>query len=191
MGIRHSEPATARGDEVLLRDLRTERGQDAARRLYRTYGGELFGFALSRLHDRELAEEVVQDVFTHVWRSADAFDADRGSVRTWLYGIARNAVVDSERHRARRLPLARFEPPERGERVSEPIEQALLRWQLQSAFATLTPEHREVLRLGHFAGFSVNEIAELTGLAPGTVKSRTHYALQSLRLALDEMGATL
>jgi RNA polymerase sigma-70 factor (ECF subfamily) len=177
------------GDEVLLRDLRTERGEDAARRLYRTYGNELYGFAFARLGDRELAEEVVQEIFTRVWRSADGFDAGRGSVRTWLYGIARNAIVDSERHRSRRPPLARFEPGETSEPVSEPIEQALLRWQLQSAFARLTPEHREVLSLGHFRGFSVKEIAEATGLPPGTVKSRTYYALQSLRLALDEMEA--
>jgi RNA polymerase sigma-70 factor (ECF subfamily) len=179
----------AGGDEVLLRDLRTERGEEAARRLYRTYADELYGFALSRLHDRELAEEVVQEVFTSVWRKADAFDAGRGSVRTWLYGIARNAVIDTERHRSRRPPPARFEPAEGSEAVAEPIEQALLRWQLQSAFARLTPEHREILRLGHFAGLSVKEIADVTGLAPGTVKSRTYYALQSLRLALDETEA--
>jgi RNA polymerase sigma-70 factor, ECF subfamily len=178
------------GDEILVRELRTARGEDAARRLYRTYGDELYGFALSRLRDRELAEEVVQEVFTRVWRNADAFDSARGSVRTWLYGIARNAIVDCERHRARRVPLARFEPAEEDDPVGEPIEQALLRWQLQSAFARLTPEHREVLRLGHFKGLSVREIAEVTGLAPGTVKSRTYYALQSLRLALDEMEAT-
>jgi RNA polymerase sigma-70 factor (ECF subfamily) len=179
----------AGGDEVLLRDLRTPRGEDAARRLYRTYGQELYGFVLTRLRDRELAEEVVQEIFTRVWRNADAFDAGKGSVRTWLYGIARNAVVDCERHRARRPPLARFDAREASEPQSEPIEQALLRWQLQSAFATLKPEHREVLRLGHFGGLTVKEIAEATGLAPGTVKSRTYYALQNLRLALDEMEA--
>jgi RNA polymerase sigma-70 factor (ECF subfamily) len=177
------------GDEVLLRDLRTPRGEDAARRLYRTYGDELYGFALARLRDRELAEEVVQEIFTRVWRNAAAFDAARGSVRTWLYGIARNAVVDCERHRSRRPPLARFDQAEASEPAGEPIEQALLRWQLQTAFDRLTPEHREVLRLGHFGGLSVKEIADATGLAQGTVKSRTYYALQSMRLALDEMEA--
>jgi RNA polymerase sigma-70 factor, ECF subfamily len=180
----------ASGDEILIRELRTERGEDAARRLYRAYSGELYGFALHRLGDRELAEEVVQETFTSVWRNADAFDAGKGSVRTWLYGIARNAVIDCARRRARRLPLPRFEPAEGDDPVSTPIEQALLRWQLQLAFARLTPEHREMLRLGHFGGLSVKEIAEVTGLPPGTVKSRTYYALRSLRLALDEIEAT-
>lgn len=175
------------GDEALLRDLHTERGEDAARSLYRTYGGELYGFAFNRLGDRGLAEEVVQEIFTRVWRNADGFDPARGSVRTWLYGIARNAVIDVERHRSRRPPLVSFEPAEEDDPVADPIEQALLRWQLQTAFERLTPDHREILRLGYFAGLSVKEIAEVTGLAPGTVKSRTYYAMQSLRLALDEM----
>jgi RNA polymerase sigma-70 factor, ECF subfamily len=84
----------APGDETLLRELRTDRGEDAARSLYRSYGGELFGFAFNRLGDRGLAEEVVQEVFTRVWRHADAFDVAKGSLRTWLYGIARNAIVE-------------------------------------------------------------------------------------------------
>jgi RNA polymerase sigma-70 factor (ECF subfamily) len=174
-------------DKILLQELQTNRGEHAARQLYRTFGGELFGFALNRLRDRGLAEEVVQEVFTRVWQNAEAFDADRGSVRTWLYGIARNAVIDVERHRSRRLPLSQFEATEERDAQTEPIEQALLRWQLQTAFESLTPDHREVLRLAHFEGLSVGEIARATGLAPGTVKSRTYYAMQNLRLALDEL----
>lgn len=179
-----------REDETLLKDLRTERGEAAARLLYRTYGGDLYGFAYRRLGDRGLAEEVVQEVFTRVWRNASAYKASKGTVRSWLYGIARNAVIDTERHRSRRPPLARFEAGEELAEVDEPIERALLRWQLQRALDGLTPEHREILRLGHFGGMSVKEIADVTGLAPGTVKSRTYYAMQNLRLALDEMELT-
>ncbi len=176
-------------DSLLLRDLRSRRGEDAARALYRTYSGELFGFALSRLGDRGQAEEVVQDVFTRVWRHAGEYDRRRGSVRTWLYGITRNAIVDLERHRSRRPPIAAREPEEEAAPQDEPIERALLRWQVQSALERLTPEHREVVRLAHLGGLSVKEIADLTGLPSGTVKSRTYYALQNLRLALDEMEA--
>ena len=176
-------------ESLLLRDLHTDRGEDAARALYRTYSGELYGFAVNRLGDRGLAEEVVQDVFTRLWRHAADYDASRGSVRTWLYGIARNAIVDLERHRARRPPVAAREPDSEGADEDEPIERALLRWQVQAALERLTPEHREVVRLAHLGGMSVREIADLTGLPEGTVKSRTYYALQNLRLALDEMEA--
>ena len=131
----------------------------------------------------------MQDVFTRVWRHAAEYDASRGSVRTWLYGITRNAIVDLERHRARRPPLAAREPDDEGADKDEPIERALLRWQVQAAMERLTPEHREVVRLAHLGGLSVREVAERLGLAEGTVKSRTYYALQNLRLALDEMEA--
>jgi RNA polymerase sigma-70 factor (ECF subfamily) len=180
---------TTHDESLLLRDLHTERGEDAARALYRTYSGELYGFALNRLGDRGLAEEVVQDVFTRVWRHAADYDSSRGSVRTWLYGITRNAIIDLERHRSRRPPLAAREADQEGSDQDEPIERALLRWQVQAAMERLTPEHREVLRLAHLSGLSVREIADLTGMPEGTVKSRTYYALQNLRLALDEMEA--
>jgi RNA polymerase sigma-70 factor (ECF subfamily) len=177
-------------DAQLLRHLGTRRGEDAARRLYRAYGGELFGFALHRLGDRGLAEELVQEVFTRVWRRAGDYDAAKGSVRTWIYGIARNAAIDAERHRARRPPLALDAPNLHDEPGDEPIERALLSWQVAQAFGRLSAEHREVLRLGHFGGLSVGEIAELIGVPAGTVKSRTYYAMRSMRLALEEMQVT-
>ena len=120
------------------------------RALYRTYSGELYGFALNALGDRGLAEELVQDVFTRVWRHADTYDHTRASFRTWLYGIARNAVIDLKRRRAVRPSLA-VEPSELDESVGEEsIERALLGWQVATALERLTPEHRQVIRLAHF-----------------------------------------
>ena len=173
---------------ALLKDLRTSRGEETMRSLYRTYGGELYGFALNCLGDRGLAEEVVQDVFTRVWRHADSFDPARASFRTWIYGIARNAIIDLERRRSVRFGLAPHEGDERDLAADESIERALLGWQVSAALARLTPEHRQVIRLAHFQGMRLREIAELTGLPLGTVKSRVSYALRGLRLALEEMG---
>jgi RNA polymerase sigma-70 factor (ECF subfamily) len=70
----------------------------------------------------------------------------------------------------------------------DPLEQAVLRWQVASALARLRPEHRELIRLAHWNGLTMREIADLKGIPLGTVKSRTSYALRSLRLVLDEMG---
>jgi RNA polymerase sigma-70 factor (ECF subfamily) len=173
---------------ALLKSLQEDRGEDSMRALYRTYSGELYGFALNALGDRGLAEEVVQDVFTRVWRHADTYDHTRASFRTWLYGIARNAVIDLKRRRAVRPSLA-VEPSELDEGVGEEsIERALLGWQVAAALERLTPEHRQVIRLAHFQGLRLREIAEQTGLPLGTVKSRISYALRGLRLALEEMG---
>ena len=174
---------------AMLKSLQAQESEESMRALYRTYGPELYGFAVSALGDRGQAEELVQEVFTRVWRKADSFDPERASFRTWLYGIARNAIIDQKRRASVRPALAAHEvdDDERGS-VDASLEQALLRWQVGAALERLTPEHRQVIRLAHFQGLTLREIAERTGIPLGTVKSRTSYALRGLRLALEEMG---
>ena len=91
---------------AILKTLHAPQGEDGMRTLYRTYGPELYGFAVNCLGDRGQAEEIVQDVFTRVWRHADSFDPSRASFRTWIYGIARNAIIDLKRRGAVRPSLA-------------------------------------------------------------------------------------
>lgn len=177
-------------DAELVSALDSRRGERAARALYRAYGGELYGFAHRRLGDGGLAEEVVQDVFTKAWRHAEDYDEARGSVRTWLYAIARNVVSDAERRRGRRPPAAPCEPSDVASH-DEPIERAVLRWQVDLALGRLTPEHRQVVRLAHFQGCSLAQISQQIGLPLGTVKSRVHYAMANLKLALQELEVTL
>ena len=173
---------------AILKTLHAPAGEDGMRTLYRTYGPELYGFAVNCLGDRGLAEEVVQDVFTRVWRHADSFDPSRASFRTWIYGIARNAIIDLKRRAAVRPALATA-PADLEEGASNySLENALLGWQVTAALEKLTPEHRQVIRLAHFQGMRLREIAEHTGIPLGTVKSRVSYALRGLRLALEEMG---
>jgi RNA polymerase sigma-70 factor (ECF subfamily) len=173
---------------AMLKTLQTSQSEDSMRVLYRTYGSELYGFALSCLGDRGQAEELVQEVFTRVWRHAGSFDPERASFRTWLYGIARNAIIDLKRRQSVRPALATHPPKEEQGAPDDSFERALLRWQVASALDRLTPEHRQVIRLAHFQGLTLREISERTGIPLGTVKSRTSYALRGLRLALEEMG---
>jgi RNA polymerase sigma-70 factor (ECF subfamily) len=175
-------------DELIARELAAGEDESAVRALYRAYGGGLYGFALRRLGDRGLAEEVVQDVLTRVWRSARDFDPARASFRTWVYGIARNALIDVERRRSVRPPMASTEPPD-DPAPDEPIERAMQRWHVQDAVSHLKPEHRSVLDLVYYQGLTMQAAAERMGLPVGTVKSRCFYALENLRLALDEAGA--
>ena len=172
----------------MLKSLQTEQTEDSMRALYRTYGSELYGFAVSCLGDRGQAEELVQEVFTRVWRHAESFDPDKASFRTWLYGIARNAIIDLKRRQAVRPALAAHPETEERGATDDSFERALLRWQVGAALERLTPEHRQVIRLAHFQGLTLREISERTGIPLGTVKSRTSYALRGLRLALEEMG---
>jgi RNA polymerase sigma-70 factor, ECF subfamily len=175
-------------DAMLVERLPRDRSGDELRELYRRYAGELFGFAASALGDREQAEEVVQDVFAQLWRHAGDYDQRRASVRTWLYAIARNRIVDAHRRAAARPKRADQEDLlDNAAEIDAALDQAVLRWQITAALARLSPAHREVIRLAHYGGLTMREIAQRTGIPLGTVKSRTSYALRSLRLILDEM----
>jgi RNA polymerase sigma-70 factor (ECF subfamily) len=177
----------ASSDATLVERLPRDRSGDELRELYRRYAGELFGFACNALGDRELAEEVVQDVFARLWRHAGDYDRSRASVRTWLYAIARNRIVDARRRAAVRPVSVAEQVEEEAWELDRDLERAVLRWQVAAALARLSPEHRQVIRLAHWGGLSLREIAERSGVPIGTVKSRVYYALRSLRLILDEM----
>jgi RNA polymerase sigma-70 factor (ECF subfamily) len=178
----------ASSDATLVQRLRGDRSGDELRELYRRYAPELFGFATSALGDRELAEEVVQDVFAQLWRHADSYDQRRASVRTWLYAIARNRIIDAHRRAAARPRRADDDDSlETAAEVDAALDHAVLRWQVAAALARLSAPHREVIRLAHYGGLTMREIAERTGVPLGTVKSRTSYALRHLRLIFDEM----
>jgi RNA polymerase sigma-70 factor (ECF subfamily) len=172
----------------MLKNLQSASNEDSMRTIYREYGPELYGFAVNSLGDRGQAEELVQEVFTRVWRHAESFDPDRASFRTWMYGIARNAIIDLKRRQSVRPQLAAHEDDGEHGASDAGFEHALLRWQIAAALERLTPEHRQVIRLAHFQGLTLREIAERTGVPLGTIKSRTSYALRGLRLALEEMG---
>jgi RNA polymerase sigma-70 factor, ECF subfamily len=193
---RHREPPgpkaritgrMAVSDARLVERIPHDRSGEELRELYRRYAGELFGFACNALGDRELAEEIVQDVFARLWRHAEDYDPSKASVRTWLYAIARNRIVDARRRASVRPGLAPTGEEKPSEELDREMEQAVLRWQVAAALSRLSPEHREVIRLAHWSGLSLREIAERKGIPLGTAKSRAYYALQTLRLILDEM----
>ena len=159
---------------------------------YRAYSGELFGVAFRGLRDRGLAEDAVQETFVRAWRSADRFDPSRGSVRTWLFVMLRSVLADQRRRRASR-PLevgASDELVLQDLASPDAFDAALLAWQVEEALRRMTPEHREVLVEIRLRGRTQVELAATLGVPVGTIKSRVHYALQALRLLLDEQGVT-
>jgi RNA polymerase sigma-70 factor, ECF subfamily len=158
--------------------------------LYDEHAGALLGY-VSRLTagDRQRAEDIVQETFLRAWRHPEALAAERGSLRPWLFTVARNLAVDA--HRARRArPREVSDEALAVVPASDELDRALEAWQVADAVATLSPEHRSVLVETYYRGRSVAESAAVLGIPPGTVKSRTYYALRALRLALQERGAT-
>jgi RNA polymerase sigma-70 factor (ECF subfamily) len=154
------------------------------REAYAAHAGELYGFATRSLGDSGLAEEAVQETFLRAWRAGKRFDPEIGSLRTWLFAILRNVVIDLGRARAARPTVVEGE----AEPSVEPIEESLLAWQVEEAMRRIGDQHREILVQTYYRGRPYAEVSAELGIPVGTVKSRVYYALRALRIALEEMG---
>jgi RNA polymerase sigma-70 factor, ECF subfamily len=159
-------------------------GERDVRAAYAAHAGELYGFAMRSLSDSGLAEEAVQETFVRAWRAGDRFDPQIGSLRTWLFAILRNVVIDLGRARAARPGVG-----EGGtEATVDPLDEALLSWQVEEAMRQIGDQHRRVLVETFYKGRPYSEVAEELGVPEGTVKSRVYYGLRALRVVLEEMG---
>lgn len=136
--------------------------------------------------DRARAQDVVQETLLRAWRTPAVLSQAQGSVRGWLYTVARHIVIDEWRTARFRREVVTDAIPERSS--SDEAEAVVNRQLVIDALRRLSEEHRAVLVECYLRGASVAEAAQRLGIAPGTVKSRTHYALRALRLALDEAG---
>jgi RNA polymerase sigma-70 factor (ECF subfamily) len=161
---------------------------EGVRAVYAAHGPELYRFALRSLGDRGLAEEAVQETFVRAWQAAERFDDSLGSLRTWLFAIVRNVVIDLSRARAVRPQVAapRDEPVTIV--LDDEIDSVLVAWQIEEALQKLSAEHRSALVEVHYKGRAYHEVAGELGVPVGTVKSRVYYALRATRLALEELG---
>ena len=159
------------------------------RALYDAHAGPLLGYVLRLTGgDRFRAEDVVQETLVRAWRHPEALARAHGSIRPWLCTVARNLVIDGARARRSR-PLEVGDEALAAVPADDTLERALLSWEIADALAGLRPDHRAVLIETYYRGRSVAEAAEVLGVPPGTVKSRSYYALRALRLALEERGA--
>jgi RNA polymerase sigma-70 factor (ECF subfamily) len=141
--------------------------QSAFEKLYLRYSRPIFGLALRRLGDRGRAEDAVQETFVSIWRSARTYKPERGPGAPWVYGVARNAIVDRSRARTERA------------------EQAWTQWQIHSALERLPERESEVIALAYWSDLSQSEVAAQLGIPLGTVKTRTRSALLHLAEILE------
>jgi RNA polymerase sigma-70 factor (ECF subfamily) len=165
-------------DDRLLRALHDEHAHALWAYVVRLTGG-----------DRAKAQDVVQETLLRAWRTP-AVLAGTSSPRGWLYTVARRIVIDEWRSARSRPEVVTDELPESRSAAATDVvgDQVADRGLVVAALRTLSPEHRAVVLECYFRGSSVAEAAESLGIPPGTVKSRMHYALRALRLAIEEMG---
>lgn len=184
-----------RDNATVMKDFsRGDRSPDGAEvlavRLHADHADALFTWAVGRAPDRRDAEELVAEVLVRAWKRHDQFDPNRGSERAWIFGIARNALVDMHRRSRRRLRLV-TDGSGAESSVDDGIEAFAEVSLVREAMADLTEDRRTVVVEAFFQGLSTNEISEKLGVPQGTVKSRMYYAMRSLRASLEEKGVQL
>ena len=169
--------------------------EDGVMAAYRQHGAEVYRFVLRGLGDPMAAQDVTQETFVKAWRHAERFDAEVASLRVWLFGIARNAMIDHARaSRARPWHGTLADPPTveaAAGSISDHADAVLDGWLVEEGLRRLAPHHREALVQTHLLGRPYEEVAAELSIPVGTLRSRVFYAMRALRAAMDEMGVSL
>jgi RNA polymerase sigma-70 factor, ECF subfamily len=194
--LEDARPADAIEDPIQRRDLilleQARSGSlDAFNDLVECYQDHLFGLVARMVPDRDQASDAVQEAFFSAYRNMRAFRG--GSVRSWLSRIAINAAMDQQRLKKRRpsqpypeLDDETWQPPA-GE-DADPVRTAMQGERtrvLNAALSSITPDQRNAIVLFDVEGYDYQEIADLTGVSLGTVKSRIHRGRLALRDRLE------
>lgn len=165
-------------------------GESALAELQREHGRALFGFLLGLSYgDRQRAEDLVQETLVRAWRHPEALETDHESMRPWLFTVGRRLAIDARRARQARPTEVAADSVAQTPLADDHSETSSTTLDVRDAVRTLSREHREVLVQIYFRGLSVAEASEALGIPPGTVKSRTYYALRALRKLLPGYGA--
>ena len=162
----------------------------AADVLFGRFSSRIYGLGIVMLGNDAAAQDLVQDTFVKLWRSADRYDASRGKLETWVLLVARSLAIDALRRRVLEArSLGSLGPPEEADPRPLPDELAAtadLADRARRAMERLSGEQRAALELAYFGGKTSAEVAELEGIPIGTAKTRIRTALLRLRESMAE-----
>jgi RNA polymerase sigma factor (sigma-70 family) len=151
--------------------------------LYDNYSGALLGVVGAIVSDQETARDVLQEVFVNIWRKIESYDPAKGRLFTWMMNVARNAAIDKIRSRGYQDSLRNNSIPDNGDSLSgalgvlPDVDDVGLR----KVLTTLKEDHRVLIELSYFQGFTHDEISKQLDIPLGTVKTRIRSALSHLR----------
>ncbi len=167
-------------EQELILGLKSRQDQ-AFNYLYENYSGSLYSIILQVVQNPTYADDVLQDVFVNIWRRIDSYDPTKGRLFTWLLNISRNAAIDLLRSKNYQNSQKN---QEFGDSVSDSIQVTTTNTDsigLTKFLAKLRPDHRTLLELAYFKGYTHEEISQLENIPLGTVKTRIRNALLQLR----------
>lgn len=165
--------------------------EPALAEIYRRHGGAVYGLARRILLSTALAEEITQDVFLDLWRQPEKFDAQRGTLRSYLLARTHAKSVDSVRSegaRRRRENRTARETALAGYDVDHEVADITNAEQVKSALGALPTQLREPIELAYFGGNTYREVAKMLDQPEGTIKSRIRSGLGRLRVSLAHIG---
>ena len=179
---------------TVVSDVEVVRTPDLDEELMRTaceqHADALWSFCLRLTRgDRARAEDLAQETLLRAWRHPDVLVREPDGVRAWLFTVARNVAIDTWRARSVR-PEDDTDPHDLEVVVPDQTDDLLQQWLVVDALRSLSADHRAAIVECYYGGRTVVEAAERLGVPAGTVKSRLHYGMRALRLALEERGVT-
>ncbi|HTQ63931.1 MAG TPA: sigma-70 family RNA polymerase sigma factor [Puia sp.] len=173
---------TATYNEQELVSALRERDNRAYSYLYDNYSGALYSIILQIVQNTELANDILQEVFINIWRKIETYDANRGRIFTWMLNIARNASIDALRSKSYQNSMKNQELGENVNNIGSRSTQTNTdHIGLKKTLAKLKPEHRVLIELAYFKGYTHEEIAQIEDIPLGTVKTRIRNALLQLK----------
>lgn len=172
---------TVKYSEPELVALLQQRDQQAFSYLYDNYSGSLYTVISQVLTDGETVRDVLQEVFVNIWRKIDSYDAGKGRLYTWMLNVARNAAIDKLRSRAHQDARKTSAMPESGDPGWLATSPEIRDVGLKKIVAGLKEEHRVLIELSYFQGYTHDEIAKALSIPLGTVKTRIRTAISQLR----------
>jgi RNA polymerase sigma factor (sigma-70 family) len=170
---KHTEPELV----ALLK----KRSQSAFNYLYDNYSGALYGVIVSIVQDKELSNDVLQEVFIKIWRQIEQYDPAKGRLFTWMINICRNASIDTLRSKGYHAQKQNRELTESVYSAAGATNMGTDRIGLRKLITGLKEEHKILVELAYFQGYTQDEISKLLNIPLGTVKTRLRNALIQLR----------
>ncbi len=153
--------------------------------LYDNYSAALYGIVNAIVTDKEIANDVLQNVFVNIWKKIESYDPGKGRLFTWMLNIARNASIDEIRSKGHRDSMKNqsiSDKTEWGGAVTGPTTDDV---GLRKVISKLKEEWRVLVDLSYFQGFTHDEIAKILNIPLGTVKTRIRSALMQLRTMIQ------